>query len=147
MPPTPPRPISRAKRAVFIGMAIAIPFVCLFILEAALAAAHYGDDLALFDRFSHGGRVYLTPNPHFAARYFPEDSTPPAAGNDVFLLTKPAHAFRVFVLGESTTAGFPFVENGTFSRVVGDARTTFAEAEVGHVRFLPKAGVTPGACT
>ena len=25
------------------------------------------------------------------------------------------------------------------SRVVGDARTSFAEAEVGHVRFLPKA--------
>ncbi len=30
------------------------------------------------------------------------------------------------------------------SRVVGDARTSFAEAEVGHVRFLPKADV-PGS--
>jgi uncharacterized protein YjbI with pentapeptide repeats len=30
------------------------------------------------------------------------------------------------------------------SRVVGDERTTFAEAEVGHVRFLPKADVQVG---
>lgn len=29
------------------------------------------------------------------------------------------------------------------SRVLGDARTTFAEAEVGHVRFLPKADAPP----
>ncbi|AUX48493.1 hypothetical protein SOCE26_100310 [Sorangium cellulosum] len=29
------------------------------------------------------------------------------------------------------------------SRVVGDGRTTFAEAEIGHVRFLPKAEVPP----
>jgi uncharacterized protein YjbI with pentapeptide repeats len=29
------------------------------------------------------------------------------------------------------------------SRVLGDAATTFAEAEVGHVRFLPKADVPP----
>ncbi|MEO5730991.1 MAG: pentapeptide repeat-containing protein, partial [Byssovorax sp.] len=29
------------------------------------------------------------------------------------------------------------------SRVVADADTTFAEAEVGHVRFLPKADVPP----
>jgi uncharacterized protein YjbI with pentapeptide repeats len=30
------------------------------------------------------------------------------------------------------------------SRIVGDARTAFAEAELGHVRFLPKADVHPG---
>lgn len=30
------------------------------------------------------------------------------------------------------------------SRAVGDARTTFAEAEVGHVRFLPRADVAQG---
>jgi uncharacterized protein YjbI with pentapeptide repeats len=33
------------------------------------------------------------------------------------------------------------------SRVVGDAETTFAEAEVGHVRFLPKADVPPGGAS
>jgi uncharacterized protein YjbI with pentapeptide repeats len=30
------------------------------------------------------------------------------------------------------------------SRVVGDSETTFAEAELGHVRYLPKANVPPG---
>jgi uncharacterized protein YjbI with pentapeptide repeats len=30
------------------------------------------------------------------------------------------------------------------SRVVGDARTTFSEAELGHVRFLPRAAVPQG---
>ena len=33
------------------------------------------------------------------------------------------------------------------SRVVGDARTTFAEAEVGHVRYLPKANVPGGGAS
>jgi len=33
------------------------------------------------------------------------------------------------------------------SRVVGDAETTFAEAELGHVRFLPKADVPPGGAS
>ena len=33
------------------------------------------------------------------------------------------------------------------SRVVGDADTTFAEAELGHVRFLPKAEVPPGGAS
>jgi uncharacterized protein YjbI with pentapeptide repeats len=33
------------------------------------------------------------------------------------------------------------------SRVIGDAETTFAEAELGHVRFLPKANVPEGGAS
>jgi len=133
-PPTPPAlAVSRGKRALFIAMAVALPFVGIFLLELALDARQYDGDLALFDGFAHAGHVYLRANPHFGARYFPEDSTPPAAGDDAFLYVKPAHAFRVFVLGESTTAGFPFVENGTFSRVVGDALTDLLPSDTVEV--------------
>jgi lysophospholipase L1-like esterase len=37
-----------------------------------------------------------------------------------FAAHKPARGLRVFVLGESSTAGFPYPRNGTFSRVLGD---------------------------
>jgi tetratricopeptide (TPR) repeat protein len=37
-----------------------------------------------------------------------------------FAAQKPPRAFRVFVLGESSTAGFPYPRNGAFSRVLRD---------------------------
>ena len=37
-----------------------------------------------------------------------------------FATRKAARSYRVFVLGESSTAGFPYPRNGTFSRVLRD---------------------------
>ena len=46
---------------------------------------------------------------------------PPSPPHDAFAREKPANGFRVFVLGESATAGFPYPHNGTFSRILRDA--------------------------
>ena len=45
---------------------------------------------------------------------------PPAPPRDLSA-TKPSRAMRLFVMGESSTAGFPFARNGTFSRILADA--------------------------
>jgi uncharacterized protein YjbI with pentapeptide repeats len=51
------------------------------------------------------------------------------------------------LLSKARLAGADFTGANLYradlSRVIGDAATTFAEAEVGHVRFLPKADVPP----
>ena len=63
----------------------------------------------------------LVSNPRVSRRWFPGEQSPPVPPSDPFAATKPPHALRIFVLGESTTAGFPYPHNGTFSRVLRDA--------------------------
>jgi len=67
------------------------------------------------------GGPYLVANPRMAGRYFANEPFPPAPQAEPFAAHKPARAFRVFVLGESSTAGFPYPRNATFSRLVRDA--------------------------
>ncbi len=116
---------------VFATAAIALPFVALGLLEIGLRAGGYGGNRALFVPAPFDSARYLVANPRFATRYFPRDPSPPTPPSDAFLRPKPENGFRVFVLGESTTAGFPFPANGTFSRVLNDAlRDVLPEANV-----------------
>jgi lysophospholipase L1-like esterase len=68
-----------------------------------------------------GGGRYLSANPAIGRRYFAGASSAPAPPREVFAAEKPDNGFRAFVLGESTTAGFPYPHNGTFSRALQDA--------------------------
>ena len=116
-----PRPLTPAKRAAFIIITILFPFILLGILEVALRLAHYGRDTPLFEKAADLPGNYLQAGHEVAARFFPNEQYPPSPPNDVFLEQKPAHSFRVFALGESSTAGFPYPPNGMFSREVADA--------------------------
>ncbi|HUQ98635.1 MAG TPA: hypothetical protein VM166_04210 [Gemmatimonadaceae bacterium] len=98
-----------------------LPFLLVAVLEVSLRAANYGGDLSLFTRFSLNGEDYLTANPRVGARYFPHEVTPPAPAAEPFRVNKPEHSFRVFVLGESAAAGFPYVANASFADFVGSA--------------------------
>ncbi len=64
---------------------------------------------------------YLVANPRVGERYFARTADAPAPPAEFFASSKPANAFRLFVLGESTAAGFPYPRNGTFSRLLRDA--------------------------
>ena len=57
-------------------------------------------------------------NPKVGQRYFFMQSTIPHAPNDYFLKNKPADSYRIFVLGASTTAGFPYGNGLMFSRIL-----------------------------
>src|SRR5688500_20130638 len=67
-----------------------------------------------------GNGQYLVANRGVARRWFVRERTPPAPMMEPFAARKPERAFRVFVLGESSTAGFPYPRNGTFSRALRD---------------------------
>lgn len=70
-------------------------------------------------RFVHG--KYLVANPSIGERWFAGVNNPPAPAPEMFSAEKPKNAFRVFVLGESAAAGFPYPRNVAFSRLLRDA--------------------------
>ena len=116
-----PRKLTPAKRAAFIAITVLFPFILLVVLEVSLRLLHYGRDTPLFEKAGDLPGNYLQAGHEVAARFFPNEQFPPSPPNDVFLAEKPAHSFRVFALGESSTAGFPYPPNAMFSREVADA--------------------------
>jgi len=109
------------RQRLFFVLALLLPVLALGALEAGLRLFRYKGDLALFVRLPILEGRYAGVNKRFAGRYFVNVQALPTSSNDLFLVDKPADGFRLFVLGESTTNGFPYGYNGTFSRVVQDA--------------------------
>ncbi len=119
-PAPPAAALSPARRRLFFVLALLLPLLAFAALEGVLRVANYDGDLHLFRRLSFLGGRYYEVNKRFAARYFADVRLLPTPTNDLLLVHKPARGFRVFVLGESTTNGFPYGYNGTFSRVIAD---------------------------
>jgi lysophospholipase L1-like esterase len=112
--------MSRRKRLLFSAAAVVLPFVALAVAELVLRATWPSGALPLFVPAVVDRGDMLASNPRVSRRWFTDEGSTPVPPSDPFYTTKPARAFRVFVLGESTTAGFPYPHNGTFSRVLRD---------------------------
>jgi lysophospholipase L1-like esterase len=100
---------------------VLLPIVILLAIELVLRVTWRSGDLPLFVPATTDTPGYLVANRDIARRWFFAEQSPPVPIPDAFPAQKPARAFRVFVLGESTTAGFPYPHNGTFSRLLADA--------------------------
>ena len=109
------------RQRLFFAITVATPFVLLLLLEGALRLFWEGGRLPLFVRAPIASGEYLVANRDVGRRWFAAEQTPPAAMPEPFLQRKPANGYRVFVLGESSTAGFPYPRNVTFSRLLRDA--------------------------
>lgn len=90
-----------------------LPFLLIGLLEIGLRLFNYGKDLSTWVD-SEQNRLML--NPDISARYFTNIKDYPHSNNDTFDKIKKNNTFRIFVLGGSTTAGFPFSPNGSFPR-------------------------------
>lgn len=84
------------------------------LLEGILRVVGYGEDHPLFIPVP-GYEDYLYPSPDVARRYFPAANTIPGIPFDSFPATKDSTAFRIFVQGGSTAAGFPYYFGGSFA--------------------------------
>lgn len=106
--------------ARFFLIALLVPLIMLGAGEIGMRLAGIGNDLALFIPAPQGfsDRELLMVNPDVARRYFPEDRFVPRPLRDFFARKKPANAYRIFVMGESATAGFPYPGNVAFSRIL-----------------------------
>lgn len=116
-------PLPFKKKAAFYVITLSIPVLFFIILEVVLRGVDYMGNTELFIDPNIPQGEYYMPNPNFAARYFFYTKTIPNPSSDVFLQEKPEDAFRVFAMGGSSAAGYPYGYNGTFSRVVNDMLT------------------------
>jgi hypothetical protein len=99
--------LSPRKKRLFILITLLLPVLLLLFLEICLRVFHYGGDLRLFIEGPAGYEEYLRCNPNVARRYFYLQSKIPTPPKQLFLKHKPSNGYRIFVLGESSTAGFP----------------------------------------
>jgi tetratricopeptide (TPR) repeat protein len=108
--------LTPGKRVIYGFITILIPVVVLFLLEICLRIFSYGNNLELFSK-SQLYPGYYEVNHKVGKRYFTKfNATDPA--NDIFLIKKPDTCYRIFVLGCSTTRGFPYQSGTMFSRIL-----------------------------
>lgn len=108
------------RYALFLGVTIAFPFLLLVAIEVGLRVANPDGGLPLFVRAPAVSGDYLIANPSVGKRWFSGIDHPPTPAHEVFAREKPSRAFRVFVMGESAAAGFPYPRNAEFSRLLQD---------------------------
>jgi len=95
---------------------IVIPVALVITLEIFLRVINYGIDFTTFKSISSYYPDKLFLNPDLPYKYFSDLKNIPTVLPDGFDKVKKENAFRVFVIGGSTTAGWPFVPNASFPR-------------------------------
>lgn len=104
---------SRTVKKWFYIIMVLLPILFFILLEIALRVFNYGYDFTQWVNPAPGKYVL---NPDIAHKYFHNIQNVPYSNQDIFDEIKRPDAFRVFVLGESSGAGYPFTPNGAFSR-------------------------------
>ncbi len=108
-----------------------IPVLFFVVLELGLRIFGYGYDYTMWvspvtealkpngvdytTEAGPAGKIFIL-NPDIAHKYFHNVQDMPESDGDAFQKVKSSNAFRVFILGGSAAAGFPFLPNGSFSR-------------------------------
>ncbi len=105
------------RERIFRLVLLALPVLFFILLELALRLFNYGGNLALFvpAELVPG---FMQVNGNVGRRYFSAAGVTPETSQDLFRAHKAANAYRIFVLGESTTAGYPYMYNGSMSKML-----------------------------
>ena len=99
----------------FYLIMILLPVIIILLLELSLRIFNYGRS---YDQWIPAGNGSLTLNPEIAFRYFYNSERVPSANHIYFDEIKKENSYRVFVMGGSSAAGFPYSPNGAFSRYI-----------------------------
>ncbi len=112
--------MTRARYWLFLAITVLSPFILLGVFELTLRVVWKGGAVPVFVSAPSDMGDYLLPNPKLARRYFTTETNPPQPLVRPFAARKPANGFRVFVMGASTAAGFPWPPSGAYSRILQD---------------------------
>ncbi len=107
--------VKRITPKWFYVIAVLIPILFFILLEFGLRMFNYGQNIEQWVKVTDS--QYML-NPDIAYRYFYSTKGIPYSSKDLFYIHKRPNTFRVFVLGESSAAGFPSSPNGTFPRYI-----------------------------
>ena len=115
-----PENLSKSRLRVFRVLLFAFPVIFFLLLEGGLRFSDYGQNLDLFIPVEPGfaDQQYMQVNPDVAMRYFTRVDRTPRPTYEMFLKKKPANGYRIFMMGGSTMAGWPFPNNVMSSRVL-----------------------------
>ena len=128
---TPSEPFSPRKKFLFFIVTALLPLLFFVLLELILRTANYGPNLSLFTTENVAGKEYVTMNPDVKSRYFNQVDFTPTTSPEYFLMPKPPGTFRIFCLGGSTTVGYPYWYNGSFSSFLRDRlQATFPDKTI-----------------
>ncbi|GAB4022831.1 hypothetical protein [Spirosoma koreense] len=111
-PPTKPSP-GRIVVFKLIGVLFSVLLLCF--VEILLRLFQYGYDTRLFIDYPED-KNYLILNPDASKKYFTNQRIATTGNVEVFKKKKDPATLRIFVLGESTTIGYPYFHNGSFHR-------------------------------
>ncbi len=111
-------PVKKTYPVYFYVLALFIPVLFFAGLELSLRLAGYGKPLPMWEPLSPDFPHYRILNDSIATRYFPDLTTAPSPWPDAFLKDKADSTFRVFVLGESSAAGYPYDLSSAFSQEI-----------------------------
>jgi tetratricopeptide (TPR) repeat protein len=92
-----------------------LPLVLLLVLEGVLRLFRWGYDTSLFIEYP-GNSDYWVMNPDASRLYFMDQLNATTGNQEPFRKVKEVGTMRIFVLGESTTIGYPYFHNGSFHR-------------------------------
>lgn len=109
-----------------------IPMVALVALELSLRGLGLGAAYPLF-MDAPGAPGYLQVNPNVIKRFLVKQSAAAYMQADTvyFLKDKPPDGFRIFVMGESSAAGFPYGRFGSLSGLLKQRlQRTFPDKEI-----------------
>jgi tetratricopeptide (TPR) repeat protein len=107
--------VSKNRTLLFKAIGILSPLIILLVFELLLRLFNYGNNLSLFieDKTDNN---YLVFNPAASKKYFLNQAVATVGNRELFKKVKDANTTRIFVLGESTTIGYPYFHNGSFHR-------------------------------
>jgi tetratricopeptide (TPR) repeat protein len=113
--------ISSTRKKAFWIVLFLFPLALLIATEFFLRWFGYGGNLDLVVKTTIQGKEYYTLNRQVARRYFTQKGIGiPEAYDDYFEIKKQPNTKRIFMLGESTMAGYPFDYNATAPRLLKD---------------------------
>ncbi|MHB1687294.1 MAG: tetratricopeptide repeat protein [Ignavibacteriaceae bacterium] len=105
--------VTKPVNKIFYLVLILIPILFFVLLEIGLRIFNYGYDYTQWVNPIKGKYVL---NPDIAHKYFHNIQNVPYSNQDIFDEVKKPNSYRIFVLGESSGAGYPFTPIGSFSR-------------------------------
>lgn len=109
-------PVRKKMRTALIKViTMMLPVLLIGLIELCLVGFDYGYDLSVFVEDGKHPDSWIL-NPHVSKRYFIEDEIATVGNEEPFKKEKSEQTCRIFVLGESTTVGYPYFHNGSFHR-------------------------------
>ena len=110
--------LSSGKKKIFWLITILLPVIVLLLLEISLRIFSYGENLELFVEGPEEYENYLMVNREVGKRYFVNEKSVPTPQIQLMLSEKPKNGYRIFILGGSSAAGFPYSNNVSFSSIL-----------------------------